>query len=315
MTCGPAEGGAGPGNRENYRCDSIPDVILPGMDGTRGPVLEGFAQFSFASGEFHHCVYYAGDRADPAILLMPEIAGFSPGLLMFAERVVRAGFQVYVPWLFGPFGRRAPATNAIKLCISREFANLRAGISAPVTAWLRSLAAFISHCNGGDRIGAIGMCLTGAFAIPLIIDPEVAAAVAAQPSVPLSPLFALFGVGRGAWMQALNVSESDIVAARRRLASGDAQLLAVRCRADRICPHEKLARLQKEFPAGFEAREYGAAGARNRLGDRPHATFTKEYRLEPEASDDHLSRQAFADLVSFFDANLRCRATAHVDRH
>ena len=284
---------------------TIPDVILPGMDGMTGPHLDGFAQFSFASGEFQHCVYYTGDRTDPPLLLMPEIAGFSPGLLLFAERLVQARFQVYVPWLFGPFGRRAPAMNAIKLCISREFANLRAGVSAPVTTWLRLLAAYISQCNGGERVGAIGMCLTGAFAIPLIIDPKVTAAVAAQPSVPLSLLFALFGVGRGEWMHALNVSEGDIVAARRRLASGDAQLLAVRCRADRICPHEKLERLQKEFPAGLKVLEYGAAEARNRLGDRPHATFTKEYRLEPEASDDHLSRQAFADLVVFFDINLR----------
>ena len=283
----------------------IPDVILPGRDGMTGPVLEGFAQFSFASGDSSHCVYYAGDRADPPLLLMPEIAGLSPGLLMFAERLARARFQVYIPWLFGPFGRRAPARNAIKLCVSREFANLRAGVSAPITSWLRALAAYISGQNGGDRIGAIGMCLTGAFAIPLIIDPEVAAAVAAQPSVPLSPLFALFGVGRGAWMHALNLSESDIIEARNRLASGDAHLLAVRCRADRICPHEKLARLQREFPVGLEVREYGETQSRNRLGDRPHATFTKEYRLEPEASDDHLSRQAFADLVAFFNANLR----------
>jgi dienelactone hydrolase len=273
---------------------------------TNGPVLEGFAQFSFASGEFQHCVYYAGDPADPPILLMPEIAGFSPGLLLFAQRLVRARFQIYVPWLFGPFGRRAPARNAIKLCISREFANLRAGVAAPVTSWLRSLASYISHCKDGGRVGAIGMCLTGAFAIPLIIDPAVVAAVAAQPSVPLSPLFALFGVGRGAWMQALNVSESDIAAARRRLASGDAHMLAVRCRADRICPQEKLLRLQNEFPVGLEAREYGAADARNRLGD---AIFTKEYRLEPDASDDHLSRQAFTDLIDFFNANLRCRST------
>ncbi|HEY4366774.1 MAG TPA: hypothetical protein VGN07_06025 [Steroidobacteraceae bacterium] len=236
---------------------------------------------------------------------MPEIAGFSPGLLLFARRLIDARFQVYAPWLFGPFGARAPLRNVMKLCISREFANLRAGISAPVTIWLRSLASYISFHNGGGRVGAIGMCLTGAFAIPLVIDPSVVAAVAAQPSVPLSPLFAAFGVGRGKWMSRLNVSEADIAAARDRLAQGDANILAVRCIADRICPHEKLERLREEFPVGLEIREYGATDSRNRLGDRPHATFTKEYRLEPDATAEHLSRRAFADLIAFFDGHLR----------
>src|SRR5580698_4281453 len=161
-----------------------------------GPPLEGYAQFRFTAGDFSHSVYHGGERKYPPLLLMPEIAGFSPGLLQFAARLQQARFQVYVPWLFGPFGQRTPIRNAMRLCISREFANLRAGSAAPVTAWLRALAAHISEQNGGGRVGAIGMCLTGAFAIPLVIDPKVVAAVAAQPSVPFSALFTLLGVRR-----------------------------------------------------------------------------------------------------------------------
>jgi dienelactone hydrolase len=238
-------------------------------------------------------------------LLMPEIAGLSPGLLLFAGRLIEARFQVYVPWLFGPLARRAPVRNAMRLCISREFANLRAGVSAPVTTWLRALAGHISQQNGGTRVGAIGMCLTGAFAIPLVIDPKVVAAVAAQPSVPLSPLFASFGMGNGVGLGKLNVSGSDIAAARERLESGAARLLALRCRADRICPAEKLQRFRREFPVGLDVREYGEPTDRNCLGDRPHATFTKEYRLVPDAPADHHSRLALADLISFFDRHLR----------
>jgi dienelactone hydrolase len=278
--------------------------VSGGPLGLAAPALPGFEQFAFASGGFSHLVYHAGDPGHPPLLLMPEIAGMSPGLVLFARRLVQSRFRVYIPWLFGPFQQRAPLRNAIKLCVSREFANLRAGVSAPVTHWLRALAGHISECNGGSRVGAIGMCLTGAFAIPLVIDPQVVAAVAAQPSVPLSPLFAWLGVGRGAWMHELNIGDDDIAKVRARLDSGQAKLLAVRCHADRICPHEKLQRLQKEFPAGLETREYGDAHSRNRLGDRPHATFTKEYRLEPEASDDHHSRQAYADLLAFFDRHL-----------
>jgi dienelactone hydrolase len=268
-------------------------------------LLERFAHFEFGSDGMSHRIYHAGDPRNPPLLLMPEIAGLSPGLLLFAGRLIDARFQVYVPWLFGPLGKRAPVRNAMKLCISREFANLRAGVSAPVTTWLRALAKHISRQNEGTRVGAIGMCLTGAFAIPLVIDPEVVAAVAAQPSVPLSPLFASSGIGRGAHLGELNVSEGDIAAARARLESGSARLLALRCRADRICPAEKLQRFQREFPVGLEVREYGEAGDRNCVGDRPHATFTKEYRLVPDAPPDHHSRMALADLVAFFDRHLR----------
>jgi len=271
----------------------------------QGPALEGFDQFFFESRGIGHPVYCAGKKGDPVLLLMQEIAGLSPGLVLFARRLVDAGFQVCIPWTFGPFGRRAPVRNAIRLCISREFANLREGVSAPIATWLRALAAELSERNGGARIGAIGMCLTGAFAIPLVIEPGVAAAVAAQPSVPLSFRHLAFGIGNAQRLGSLNVSDATIAEARARLDAGAAHMLAVRCRADRLCPRAKLERLMREFPVGLEVREYGNPDDRNRVGDRPHATFTKEYRIEPDAPAEHHSRQAFADLLAFFNRHLR----------
>jgi dienelactone hydrolase len=285
----------------------VPELAQPDVTAVAGPPLTGFRQFSFAAQGFGHCVYYAGDRSHPAVLVMQEIAGLSPGLIYFAERLIAAGFQVYLPWLFGPFQARAPLRNVLRLCISREFAYLRAGRSAPVTRWLRALAAHISVHNGNAPIGAIGMCLTGGFAIPLIIDPQVQAAVAAQPSVPCSLLFAASGVRASNKLGALNVSALEIGQARERLASGAAQMLAVRCRADRICPADKLERLRQEFPVGLEVHEYGAPETRNTLDARPHATYTKEYRVAPPEPADHYARQAFVDLVQFLDRNLRGR--------
>jgi hypothetical protein len=148
------------------------------------------------------------------------------------------------------------------------------------------------------------MCLTGAFAIPLVIDSQVVAAVAAQPAVPISFAHLAFGA-RGKRLAALNVGDEDIALARERLASGEARLFALRCRADRICPHAKMERLHAEFPTGLEIREYGQADDRNSLGERPHATFTKEYRLAPDDAADHHSRRAFADLLAFFEQHLR----------
>jgi dienelactone hydrolase len=291
--------------RSRQRGGLIPDGTAPGIAPIRGGAVERFDQFSFASGRIVHPVYYAGDHRDPSLLLLPEIAGFSPGLRMFAERLIGVRFRIFVPWLFGPIGVRAPLRNGIRLCISREFAHLRAGVSSPITTWLRALTAHISNHSGGAQIGAIGMCLTGAFAIPLIIDPQVAAAVAAQPSVPLSPLFVALAVGRERQLSQLNVCDSEIADARARLDAGSAHLLSVRCRSDRICPRAKIERLRREFPVGLEIREYAEPAERNCLGERPHATFTKEYRLAPHASADHYSRRAFADLVAFFDTHLR----------
>jgi dienelactone hydrolase len=267
-----------------------------------GPAIEGFAQFSFASGDITHPVYYAGNDRDPPLLIMPEIAGLAPGLIMFAERLVEARFQVYMPWLFGPFGKRAPVRNALRLCISREFAYLRAGVSSPITTWLRALTARISQHS---PVGVIGMCLTGAFAIPLIIDSRVVAAVAAQPSVPLSPLLLAFGLEGERRSSQLNVTAGEIAAARARLEGGEAHMLAIRCRPDRICPRAKLERLQQEFAVGLECREYAEPDERNCLGERPHAIFTREYKLAPRAAADHYSQRAFADLVGFFERHLR----------
>ena len=283
----------------------IPDNV--GSPSTRiaKPALDGFEQFSFEADGNAHAVYYCGRRRDPPLLLMPEIAGLSPGLILFAKRLRSVGFQVYLPWLFGPFQKRAPVRNYVRLCISREFSHLRGGTSAPVASWLRRLAGHISDHNGGSRIGAIGMCLTGALAIPLVIDPRVVAAVAAQPAVPCSLLFAAFGIPEPRMMAALNVSDSDIAQARDRLATGETRMFAVRSRADRLCPAAKLERLRREFPVGLTTSEYGTESSRNMLGARPHALFTKEYRLVPDASPDHWSRQAFDDLVAFFREHLR----------
>src|SRR5262249_25039584 len=152
--------------------------------------LDGFSEFVFQANGFSHRVFRMGDPQHAPLLVMPEIAGLSPGLVRFSKRLVAAGFQLYVPWLFGPFLEPAPMRNYARLCISREFAYLRAGTTAPVASWLRQLCGHMSRENDDRNVGAIGMCLTGAFAIPLIIDPRVKAAVAAQPAIPCSVLFA-----------------------------------------------------------------------------------------------------------------------------
>jgi dienelactone hydrolase len=280
--------------------EALPDVREAGSRDRRGPLLDGFSQFSFGAGDITHVVYHTGKRSDPVVLVLHELPGIAPGLLQFAGRLVAEGFQVYLPWMFGGVQRRTPLRNFARLCVSREFANLRAGVSAPVTQWLRALVSHVSRHNDDRPVAAIGMCVTGGFAIPLLLDPRVAIAVAAQPSIPVS--LAWFARGQAA----LNVSQADIDAARVRLDAGEAQLMAVRCAADRMCPPRKLERFGAEFPVGLTLRTYGTASDRNSQGERPHATYTKEYRLAAaaQAPADHPARQAYAELLAFLRQGL-----------
>lgn len=263
------------------------------------PFLPGFEGFHFEAEALAHWVFRRGERRHPPVLVLQELPGISPGLLLFVDRLVGAGFQVYLPWLFGPLGARAPLRNLARLCISREFASLRAGISAPVTDWLRALAARMAAENKTTGVSAIGMCVTGAFVIPLLLEPGVQAAVAAQPSVPLSLRYRLAGLGGSPMAAALNVAASDLQAAAGRLARGEARLLAVRCKADRLCPPEKLQALADAMPVGLTLREYGRTEDRNALGQRPHATYTKEYRVADTGPAGVAARQAFEELLAF----------------
>jgi dienelactone hydrolase len=285
------------------RLTPLPDSAATGPPGS-GPEIAGFAQFWFAHGDLAHVVYQAGERAAPPVLVLQELPGLAPGLLNFVRRLCDAGHQVYLPWLFGAVGQRQPLRNFARLCISREFGYLRDGVSAPVTDWLRALVRHISQHNDQRAISAIGMCLTGGFAIPLLLEPAVVRAVAAQPAIALSLRYLAFGHGGAARRAGLNVAQTHIDAARVRLASGAAQLLAVRCMADRLCPPEKMTRLQAEFPVGLTVRQYGQATDINALGERPHAIYTKEYRLATADALDHPAHVAFAELVAFLRAEV-----------
>ena len=154
------------------------------------PAIAGFDQAPFTHQGRTHPVYRAG--AGPAVIVIHEIPGIHPGMVGFAQRLLQAGYTVYLPSLFGRPGQ-PPATGAVlrsilQVCVSREFAVL-ADRTSPVVTWLRALAATAHRECGGPGVGAIGMCLTGGFALAMAVDPAVLAPVASQPGLP-APLTA-----------------------------------------------------------------------------------------------------------------------------
>ena len=269
-----------------------------------GP-LAGFSCFAHTHEGYEHAVYGVGDPRHPPVLVMHELPGLAGATLNFARRLGDAGFCVYLPHLFGDLLRDDWRGNYQRLCISEEFARLAAGVSAPVTRWLRSLARRVSEDHGGATVGAVGMCLTGGFVIPLVLERPVEAPVAAQPAVPFSQAYAVLPLRKGPWARQLNVSDDDIRAAAGRMAREGLRMLAFRFRADRICVADKIARLGDEFGAQLEAHEYESPW---RLKP-PHAVLTYEYDEARDAGPDHPTRRAFARLVSFLHERLDGGAT------
>src|SRR5262245_34126968 len=207
--------------------------------------LDGFTSYKWSHGDISHDVYVIGDGRP--VLVIHELPGMTTATTDFSRRLAGERFRVYLPHMFGKLLQSASLGNTLRLCISREFAGLAAGKSAPITNWLRALAQDISARNHNGRVGAIGMCLTGAFVIPLVIDPWVPAPVAAQPAVPFSIIYLKTGLGHGRWASQLNVSDADLAAAGRRLKADNLQLLALRFEEDRFCPRARFDRLRQAF--------------------------------------------------------------------
>ena len=71
--------------------------------------------------------------------MVHEVPGITPDVLSFADEVVGRGFTVVLPHLFGDPGAPSSTgrilTSIARVCVSREFIKLKAGVASPVTGW------------------------------------------------------------------------------------------------------------------------------------------------------------------------------------
>jgi len=188
--------------------------------------LDGFHEASFTHDGKTRPVYRRG--SGPGVLVMHEIPGIHPGVATLASRVANAGFLVAMPVMFGTPGKPVSsgyiAAQVLRVCVSREFWLLAARESSPITEWLRALCRSLHAEIGGKGVGAIGMCLTGNFALALMVDDAMMAPVLSQPSLPLP-----IGKSRRA---GLHLSEKDLAIAKSR----KVPILGLRFTADPACP-------------------------------------------------------------------------------
>ncbi len=239
--------------------------------------LDGWTRSSHTAGGVTHPTYRKG--VGPGVVIIHEIPGITPEVLRFAEDVVDRGFTVVLPHLFGRPGAAASTVRIAeaigRVCVSREFTKLKAGVASPVTVWLRSLAGRPAYGAGGRGVGALGMCLTGGFALAMMVDESVAAPVVAQPSLP-APLGRVRAGDLG-----LSPADRDIV--RRRVDEGR-PVLGLRYRSD-PATGTRFDTLTALLGDGF---------IRVELEGKGHATLTAD------------CRQAAVDRVlDFFDERLR----------
>ena len=148
--------------------------------------LDGFTGSTFTFEGDTKEVFRAG--SGPAVLVISEIPGITPSVAAFARRVVDIGCTAVMPSLFGTPGRDISMPYVLdsisRACISKEFATWAANKTSPATAWCKALARHEHAVCGGPGVGVVGMCLTGNFALAMMVDPVVAAPVLSQPSLP-----------------------------------------------------------------------------------------------------------------------------------
>ena len=231
--------------------------------------VPGFELISFSAFDKQRDVYRRG--TGPAVVVMAEVPGITPLVAKFATRVADAGFTVFMPQLFGTPNRvesRGYATGVIlRACISREFKVLAANESSPIVDWLRSLARFAHEQCGGKGVGAVGMCLTGNFALAMMLDAPIVAPVLSQPALPFS-----FTEKLGA---ALHVSSAELAAAHEKIDTQGARILGLRFKGDPMCKHARFETLKREFGAAFEPIEIEDRFANPSGHPPPHSVLTR----------------------------------------
>lgn len=257
--------------------------------------LPGYETFEFRHDGATRTVYRRGEG--PGVVVMHEIPGITPEVERFARIVADDGFRVYLPHLFGTPGKPLSGPYALgqmaRACVSREFHVLARNASSPLTDWLRALCRRAHEECGGPGVGAIGMCLTGNFALALMVDESVMAPVLSQPSLP-------FPVSR-AHREALHLSDADFAVVKRRASSG-CGVLGMRFTGDPLVPRERFERLRRELGPGFEAIEIDSRrGNPHGLTRAAHSVVTTE--LVDDAG--HPTRQALDRVLALFRERLK----------
>jgi len=261
---------------------------------TWGAALDGFTKESFEAEGKRRDLFRIG--SGPAVIVIAEIPGITPGVAQFGRRVAAAGCTAVLPRLYGDPGRPTTPGYAMQsigpACVSRDFSAFALRKTSPVTTWLRALAAAEHARCGGPGVGAVGMCFTGGFALAMMVDDVVLAPVLSQPSLPF-PLNKKHKADVG-------ISDSDLTRVKVRTEAGQC-VLGLRFTNDSFSPGERFETLRRELGDKFIAVEIDSAPG-NPYGHpkQAHSVLTEHLVDEPGTP----TRAALDQTLAFFRQNL-----------
>jgi dienelactone hydrolase len=240
-------------------------------------LLASWTTGSHTADGITHPTYRKG--SGPGVIVIHEIPGITPNAIAFAEELVARGFTVMMPSLFGRPEADPTLPEAFRslarVCVSREFSMFGLGRTSPVAVWLRSLARHLHTELGGPGVGAIGMCLTGGFALAMLAGAPIAAPVLAQPASPLP-------VGK-ARRADLGISPADLDSVTAKVAGG-CQVLGLRYEDDPAVG-SRFDTLRRVLGDNFVSVEFPG---------RKHATLT-----------EHRQQEAVDRVLDFLEEKLK----------
>jgi dienelactone hydrolase len=256
--------------------------------------LGDYTEDSFTYGGRTRRVFRRG--TGPAVIVIAEVPGITPEVVAFADRVQELACTAVLPHLFGVPGEPTAGRNSAQVvawcCVSREFATWSAGTTSPITEWLRALGRQELARSGGPGVGAVGMCMTGGFALAMMVDDSILAPVLSQPALP----FPVSKRHRGD----LGISAADLEVVRERASAG-VEVLGLRFTGDIACPAERFARLREELGEAFVGVEIDSSpGNPHGIRKLAHSVLTKDFVDEA----GHPTRDALERVLEFLRARL-----------
>lgn len=205
------------------------------------------------------------------------------------DELVNAGFEVVLPHLFGPIGKVSMLGNLARVfCMRREFNVFTANESSPIVDWLKALCKKVQSDRNVAGVGVIGMCLTGNFAISLMADDSVLAAVASQPSLPIAK------------SNNLHMSVGDIEAVNAGI-DATAPIKAYRFERDSLCNADKFKCIHEALNSGGVERI-----ELNVIPGKGHSVLTLDFVDEA----NHPTRCALDEILSYFSTQLKMERRA-----
>jgi dienelactone hydrolase len=193
-------------------------------------------------------------------------------------RLAGEGYTVYTPVLFGELGgSRKNGLTLITRCASRDYNCARNELS-PISTKIVALAEFVHGQHPNDKLGVIGMCLTGN--LPLAVGDKhyVGGVVLSQPALP---------VAIGPWKRRTGLSTEDVHRVRN-----DLPIIGLGFENDCIGPRERLVALEETFRGHFQRLEL------KEPSDDYHAVLTDALHHEE-------ARKACEEVVRFLGRNVK----------